>query len=314
MSITSTGIGSGLDVTTLVSQLVASERAPTAQRIDAFESKTKSEISAFGSLRSTLDGLRTALAKLRLPETAQARKASLPDSPNFSVTTTSKAAIGSYDVEVLALSSAHKLASKEFAADTTPVGTGKLTITSGDITLNVDVDDEHKTVDGIRDAINKAAAGKGVVATVVQADDGAHLVLSATRTGAANAVKIAASGGDGGLAVFDNTGATTMKQLDAALDARVKVDGFERSSPTNTIDEMIEGVTFTLTKVGTADVPQTFTVSADTSVLRTAAKAFVTTYNSATTALKSVSSYNAATKVAAPLNGDPLVRGVSRDL
>ncbi|NUS60537.1 MAG: flagellar filament capping protein FliD, partial [Lysobacter sp.] len=68
------------------------------------------------------------------------------------------------------------------------------------------------------------------------------------------------------------------------------------------------------TKVGTPDVPQTFTVSADPSVLRTAAKAFVTTYNSATTALKSVSSYNAATKVAAPLNGDPLVRGVSRDL
>ena len=311
MSITSPGIGSGLDVTTLVSQLVASERAPTAKRIDAFESKTKSEISAFGSLRSTLDGLRTALDKLRLPETAQARKASLPESPNFSVTTTSKAAIGSYDVEVLALSSAHKLASTAFAKDTTPVGTGKLTITSGDATITVDIDAEHKTVDGIRDAINKAAAGKGVVATVVQADDGAHLVLSATRTGAANALKIAASGGDGGLAVFDNTSTTTMKQLDAASDARIKVDGFERSSATNTVDDLIEGVSFTLTKVGT---PQTFTVAADNSVMRTAAKAFVTTYNTATNALKSVSRYDATTKVAAPLNGDPLVRGVSRDL
>lgn len=314
MSITSTGIGSGLDVNTLVSQLVTAERSPTAARIDAFEKKTKAEISAFGTLRSTLDGLRTAIGKLRLPETVQARKASVPEGAHFSVTTTSDAAIGRYDVEVLALSSAHKLASTPFATQQTPVGTGKLTIASGDTTIAVDIDATHNTLDGVRDAINKAAGGKGVVATIVQADDGAHLVLSATQTGAANALHITASGGDGGLAVFANASApNTMQQLEAATDARIKVDGFERSSPTNTIADLVEGVSFTLTKAEPGTT-QTLTVAADSSVLRTAAKAFVSSYNSATTALKSVSRYDAATKVAAPLNGDPLVRGVSRDL
>lgn len=315
MSIPATGIGSGLDVATLVQQLVAAERAPTATRIDRFERETKAEISAFGTLRSAFDGLRTALGKLRADDTAQARKASVPEGAGYSVGATARAAVGSYEVEVLALASAHKLASSAFATRETVVGTGRLTITSGATTLDVDIDAGSNTLDGIRDAINTAAAGKGVVATIVQADDGARLVLSAVETGAANALRIDASGGDGGLAAFAYAppAATTMQQLEPAADARVKVDGFERSSATNTVADMIEGVTLTLTKAAPGTV-QAFSVVADPAVLRSAAKSFVSAYNAATNAMKSVSRYDPATKVAAALNGDPLVRGVSRDL
>jgi len=315
MSIASTGIGSGLDVATLVQQLVSAERAPTANRIDTLERKTKAEISAFGSLRSAFDGLRSALTRLRSGDTSEARKATVQAEAAFTATATTSAAIGTYSIEVIARASAHKLASAAFATAETAVGTGHLTIASGDTTLEVDIDAEHATLQGVRDAINKAAQGKGVAATIVQADDGAHLVLSAAATGAGNALRITASGGDGGLAAFAYAppAASTMQQLQAAADARIKVDGFERSSPTDSIGDMIQGVTLTVTDAAPGTV-KTLTVAADTSVLRTAAKSFVSAYNASINTIGSVTRYDAGTKVAAALNGDALMRGVNQDL
>ncbi|MFC5568988.1 flagellar filament capping protein FliD [Lysobacter yangpyeongensis] len=315
MSITSTGIGSGLDVASLVQQLVAADRAPTANRIDALESKTKAQISAFGALRSAFDSLRTAIGKLRSGDTVDARKATVQSDAGFTASATAKAAVGTYSVEVLARASAHKLASQAYAAADTSVGNGHLTITSGETTLEVDIDAEHATLQGVRDAINKAAQGKGVTATIVTADDGARLVLSATATGADNALAIAASGGDGGLSAlaYAPPAATTMTQLQAATDAKVKVDGFVRSSASDTIGDMIEGVTLTLTEAEPGTVKQ-LTVATDPSVLRSAAKSFVSSWNSAINAMASTTKYDPATKVAAALNGDALVRGVARDL
>lgn len=315
MSIVSTGIGSGLDVATLVQQLVAAERAPTANRIDTVERRTKAEISAFGSLRSAFDGLRNALTRLRSTDAADARKATVQAEAGFTATATPKAAIGTYSIEVLARASAHKLASAAFASAETTIGTGHLTITSGDTTLEVDIDAEHATLQGVRDAINKAAQGQGVAATIVQADDGAHLVLNATSTGAANALRITASGGNGALAAFayDPPAASTMQQLQAAGDARIKVDGFERSSASDIVGDMIQGVTITVTEAAPGTV-KSLTVAADSSVLRAAAKSFVTAYNASINTIASVTKYDATTKVAAALNGDALMRGVNQDL
>lgn len=315
MSIGSAGIGSGLDVASLVQQLVAADRAPTANRIDAIERKTKAEISAFGSLRSAFDTLRTAIGRLRSSDAVDARKATAEADAGFTASATAKAAIGTYNVEVLARASAHKIASSPCATASTTLGTGRLTITSGQTTLDVDIDAAHATLQGVRDAINKAAQGKGVAATIVQADDGARLVLSATATGAANALRIAASGGDGGLSAlaYNPPAATTVTQLQPALDARVKVDGFERSSASDTIADMLEGVTLTLTAAAPGTVRK-LTVAADPSVLRSAAKSFVNAWNTATNAMAATTRYDPATRVAAALNGDALVRGVGRDL
>ncbi len=313
MSISSTGIGSGLDVASLVQQLVAADRAPTANRIDAVERKTKAEISAFGALRSAFDGLRTAIGRLRSGDVAEARKATVQAEAGFTASATAKAAIGTYNVEVLARASAHKIASPAHAGSDTPLGTGHLTIASGETTLEVDIDAQHATLAGVRDAINKAAQGKGVTATIVQADDGARLVLSATATGAGNALRITASGDGLSTLAHEPPAASAMTQLQPAADAKVKVDGFERSSASDTITDMIEGVTLTLTDAAPGTVKQ-LTVAADPSVLRTAAKNFVTSWNSAMNAMASATKYDPATKVAAALNGDALVRSVGRDL
>ncbi|MHB8912693.1 MAG: flagellar filament capping protein FliD [Lysobacter sp.] len=308
-------VGSGLDINSIVSQLVAAERAPTAGRIDRTERQTKAQISAIGSLRSAFDGLRTAIGKLSSNDAAQARKTSVQVDAGFSASASTGGAIGIYQVEVIALATAHKLSSTPYAATSTVVGTGQLTLTSGTTIVNVTIDATNNTLAGIRDAINTAAAGKGVTATIVTADDGAHLVLGATDTGAANALKVTASGGDGGLAglSYDPPSATTMTQLSAAADASVKVDGLLRSSASNTITDMLQGVSLTLTQAMPGIIKE-LTVASDPSVLRSAAKGFVTAYNAALAAIASTTKYDPTTKVAAALNGDALVRGSSRDL
>lgn len=315
MSIASTGIGSGLDVATLVQQLVAAERAPTSNRLDALERKTKAEISAFGSLRNAFDGLRSALVRLRSGDAVDARKATVQPEAGFTATASAKAAPGTYSVEVLARASAHKLASAAYASADTAVGTGRLTITSGDTTFGIDIDPEHSTLQGIRDAINGASQGTGVQATLVHADDGAHLVLSATSTGAAHALRITASGGDGGLAAlaYDPPSTGTIQELQPAADARIRVDGFERSNASDTFADMVQGVTLTVTEAAPGTV-KTFTVASDPSVLRAAARSFVTAYNAVVNTIGTVTKYDPATKVAAALNGDALMRGVGQDL
>lgn len=308
-------IGSGLDINTIVSQLVAAERAPAAGRIDRTERQTKAQISAIGSLRSALDGLRSAVAKLGSSDAVQARKTTVQAEPGFSASASASAAIGNYQVEVLALASVHKLSSAAHPAPDSVVGTGTLTLASGDTTLSVEIDASNNTLAGIRDAINTASVGKGITATIVNADDGAHLVLSATATGAANALTITTSGGDGGLAGFSHAppAATNMTTLSTAADAQVKVDGLLRSSASNTITDMLQGVSLTLTKAAPGTVKE-LTIASDPSVLRNAAKGFVTAYNAALGAIASTTKYDPTTKVAAALNGDALVRGTSRDL
>ncbi len=313
--ISSSGIGSGLDVPNLVAQLVANERAPTAALIDRSERQTKAQISALATLRNAFDGLRTALTKLTSDDSALARKVTVQAEAGFSASASAGAATGNYQVEVLALASAHKLSSTAYGKGDSVVGTGKLTIVSGETTINVDIDDKNNTLEGIRDAINRAADGKGVTASIVNADDGAHLVLSGTQTGAANALRVTTSGGDGGLAGLrhDPPNASTMTQLSAAADARIRVDGLERSSASNTITDMLQGVTLTLNKAVVGTVKE-LSVSSDPTVLRNAAKGFVTSYNAALGAIASTSKYDPATKIAAAFNGDAMVRGTGQDL
>lgn len=313
--ISSAGIGSGLDVPNLVAQLVANERAPTAALIDRSERQTKAQISALATLRSAFDGLRTALTKLTSDDSALARKVSVQAEAGFTATAAAGAATGNYQVEVLALASAHKLSSAAYGKSDSVVGTGRLTIVSGETTINVDIDDKNNTLAGIRDAINRAADGKGVTATIVNADDGAHLVLSSTQTGAANAIRVTTSGGDGGLAGLrhDPPNASTMTQLSAAADARIKVDGLARSSASNTITDMLQGVTLTLNKAAVGTVKE-LSVASDPTVLRNAAKGFVTSYNAALGAIASTSKYDPATKIAAAFNGDAMVRGTGQEL
>ncbi|MFD0739000.1 flagellar filament capping protein FliD [Lysobacter koreensis] len=309
------GVGSGLDVATIVSQLVAADRAPSDARFDRTDRQLQAQISAIGTLRGAFSGLRTAVTALSAKDATQARSISVPEGSGFSATATAGAAVGRYQVEVLALASAHKLGSAAFSSADSAVGTGALSVTAGSTTLVVDIDASNNTLAGIRDAINAKAAGKTVSASIVTGDDGAHLVLTALDSGTGKALRLGASGGDGGLSAlaYDPPAASTMTQLAVATDARVKVDGYERTGASNAITDLISGVTLTLTKAEPGTVRQ-LGVASDPAAQRNAAKNFVNAYNASIASIATTTTYNTTTKVAAALNGDSMVRGASREL
>ncbi|MHC9086404.1 flagellar filament capping protein FliD [Luteimonas sp. RIT-PG2_3] len=307
-------VGSGIDPATIAAQLTASERAPADARHAKTETAIKAQVSAIGSLRSAMTNLQTALRALSGNQATQARSVALSATTGFSATVSAGAPTGQYQVEVLALASAQKLASAAYADDKAVVGHGQLTITAGEHTFTVDIAEGADSLAEVRDAINAQAAGKGLQATIVTGDGGAQLVLGALDSGTAKTITVSASGGNGGLAALAYpAGGGGMSQLVAASDAQIKVDGIVRTNASNTITDLVPGISFTLKEAEAGKVIQ-MTVGTDTAAQLTAVKTFVTNYNAALYAIASTTTYNATTKVAAALNGDAMVRGVTRDL
>jgi flagellar hook-associated protein 2 len=184
--LSSPGLGSGLDITSLVGQLVAAERAPGELRIRRLTSQADSKISALGALNGVLSTLQSSLSGLKTIDSFQVRRAESADRTVFTATATASAANGTYNVEVEQLATAQRLNSAAFLAGSgAVVGTGTLTLTSGTNSFAVDINASNNTLAGIRDAINASSSNTSVQASVIQAADGARLVLAARTVGSA---------------------------------------------------------------------------------------------------------------------------------
>ncbi len=311
MSITAAGIGSGLDIDSLVQQLLAAEGQPAANRLNLREAKLQGRLSAFGQFRSALEQLRTSLAILKDPSKFLLRTATSGDEKVLTATATADAAPGVHDIEVVRLATSHKLASSPVATAATVVGTGTLTINVGGASFSVDVDGGASTLADVRNLINGAADNTGVTATLVTANDGVRLVLTATATGAANAITVTQSGGDGGLAALaydPGNGIANLVELQAAGDSQVIVDGFVHDSAGNQVSDAVTGLSLRLVSAAPS-TPTTLTVGDDATASAKLVNDFVTAYNAVITTTKNLTAYNATTKSAAVLLGDPTLRG-----
>ena len=323
-TLSSGGIGSGLDVAGLVNQLISAERAPAEARLASKESGLKAQLSAFGLIRSALDKLKTALDALKSPTLLNAVAASSADATRFTASTAAGAVAGSYAVEVAALASAHKLASGAFGGPDAVVGTGTLELSLGAAIASVTIDSSNNTLTGIRNAINAArdADGKplGITATLVTSTGGTepagtYLLLSATKTGAANTIAVNQSGGDGGLAALQyqaGGSANGLTETQAPADAVVTIDGFTYASASNAVSGALSGVTLDLKATTTA--PVTLTVAPDTVQVQPAVQALVDAYNGVFSVLKAQSTFDPAAGTAAALFGDSALRSLSNQL
>ena len=292
-------VGSGLDIPTLVAQLVAADRAPTENRINNQGTAATAKLSALSTIKSAMSNLQSALTSLNTNLSTPVFKSSVADGAGFTASSTSSATAGSYDIEVVSLARGNKLTSPAFASDEL-VGAGSLQLRFGDTDLEVTVGADA-TLSSVAREINRVAAGKGVTASVITSDNGQHLVLSATGTGAGNAVTLSASG-DGRLG-----------ETIAASQAQVKIDGQLRSGDSNTFTDLVEGMTISLTKE-TVGQSHKLSIETDSSLAKSSLQTFVSTYNATLTALKSTSSYNAETKTASALTGDSMVRSLQNQL
>lgn len=329
MSISSPGIGSSLNVNSIVSQLMTVESEPLRQ-LALKESKLQATLSAVGSMKGALSTIQGALTALKDASRYSALKATSSDVSTATVSAGSGAVPGTYNINVTSLAAAHKLASKAFTTTTDPVGKGTLTIQFGTASggtftansehaaLSVTIDDTNNSLAGVRDAINKANAG--VSATIVNDGAGYKLALTSKYTGAANSLKITVAESqapidntdDVGLSQlsYDPNGAKRMTQTQAAKDAAFTIDGIAVTKSSNTITDAIEGVTLTLAKESTA----TLTVTRDSSNIKSSVEAFVKAFNDASKTLKDLGSYDAATKKAGTLNGDATLRSIQSQL
>ncbi|HEX5353519.1 MAG TPA: flagellar filament capping protein FliD [Rhodanobacteraceae bacterium] len=309
--ISSPGLGSGLDVNTLVAKLVQAEIQPAQNQIDNQRTNITTQTSALGNLKSLLASLQSSLSSLANGSAFTKYTATSSDTDVFAATAGASALPGTYQIEVLQTAAAQKLSSAAFASGAA-VGTGTLTLAVGSQSINIDIDSSNNTLAGIRDAINGASDNPGVSATIVHATDGDHLMLTSSQTGVANAFSISASGGDGGLDALTwdaSTGSGSLTQQTAAADAQVSIDGFTSTSSTNVVDGAIDGITLNLASADPGD-PQTLTVGRDVTSMQDVVQGFVTAYNQFVQGAGQLASYDPTSQTAGPLLGDATLRGV----
>lgn len=320
--LSSPGIGSGLDISGIISKLMQVEQRPLAQ-LDTKEAKQQTQLSAFGSLKSALSSFQDSVKALAKPNMFNGYKTTMTDTTLASVSASSSAVAGTHDITVRSLAQAQKVASDTFATTDTIVGSGTLTINfgtyeDGSFTANTEkaaqtitIDPAKSTLADIRTAIN--AANAGVTASIVNDGSGNRLVIAAKDSGLANALQITVDNASGDLSklAFDAStgGISNMTKTVAAQDAEMIIDGITIKKSSNTISDALEGVTFNLLKAdpGTST---TLTVEKDNSSVETAVKTFVTAYNDLEKTIGNLSRYDAANKKAAALTGDSTVRMV----
>ncbi|MEZ5454671.1 MAG: flagellar filament capping protein FliD [Lysobacteraceae bacterium] len=307
-TITSAGLGSGLDVSSLVSQLVAAERAPAENRLNRIASLASAQLSSLGTISGVLSSLRSS-AQGFIGSTGAfgARTTSVSATGFFSASASATAQAGAYSVEVKALATASKLASAPQLDAETLIGDGDLTLTVGADSFTVNLTTTTGTLEGIRDAINEATDNAGVTATLVTADDGVRLILTGRETGAANAVSV--TGSTPALSAF----ATGLTTTTPAADAEIEVDGFAVTRDSNSISDVIEGVTLNLSKaeIGTLT---TLTVARDDNAAVTQVQGLVTAVNLVFSTIKSATKYDPDTQTASILTGDAMARSVQTQL
>lgn len=321
-SITSSGLGSGLDINNIISQLMTIEQQPLTV-LATKEASYQAKLSAFGSLKGALSSLQTAAKTLTAESTFSGMSASSSDSTAVSTSATTSAAAGSYSISVTQLAKYHSISSiASYSSTTETFHPGTLSISVGSGTpVSITIDSSNNTLAGIRQAINDADAG--VTANIIY--DGAiqRLVLTSNTLGSAGGIAISGSDtlpvstGTHSLDDFDFSGSATatMEATQTADDAIFKLGNIALTRSSNTITDAIEGVTLNLLK-GTATSPgnATVTVAKNSGTVTTAVNAFVKAYNDAINGIKQMTAYDAANGKSSVLTGDGTARSIQAQL
>ncbi|EIT7028310.1 flagellar filament capping protein FliD [Vibrio vulnificus] len=188
MSLGPLGMSGGMDINSMVSKVVDAERVPKQQRIDNERARIDSSISAYGRLRESLDTMKNLMANFRQEKAFAVRKVDTTDDSVVSATATTDAIAGKYAIDVLQLAQSHKVASDVLAEDD-KFGPGKLQISLGDKSFDVNIGADSKLVDVVR-GINGASKNLGVRASIINDVEGPRLIVASTVSGKENQIRI----------------------------------------------------------------------------------------------------------------------------
>jgi flagellar hook-associated protein 2 len=306
--ITSTGIGSGLNIGAIVSALTNSFGAAQTAQLTKQQTSLDSQVSAYGTFTSALDTLKLALPALEDAGQLAGFAATVADKNIATATTSASAVAGQYSLQVNNLATTATLTSAPVASAATALGTGTLTIAVGNASTSITVDSTNNSLAGIAAAINSASNNPGVSASIITTTTGSRLILTGTTTGAVNAISVTPSGGNGGLSSLAFT------QTRAALDASFLINNFPAASASNVVSGAITGVTLNLQQASAVATPTTLTISPDTSTAQASIGKFVTAVNGVLSSIRSLTAFDPSTKTAGPLNGNATLEAFQNQL
>ncbi|MFA5984410.1 MAG: flagellar filament capping protein FliD [Methylococcaceae bacterium] len=323
---TTTGLGSGIDINSLVQQLVTSEGQPQFNAINSRISAVQTKLSGLGSLSSALSTFQTAVQKLKSGDIFQANTATSSDETIAKVTAGTGSVSGAHTLEVQSLAKVqNSITTAEFTDFKEVVGTGTLTFAVGSKTpFSITLDSSNNTLEKVRDAINNASDNNGVVASLVNVDNAtstgtiSKLVLTAKDPGTANAFTVTGTDGDGNNT--DNSGISRLFSSNlsttAASNAVVKIDGQTATRSTNSINDILQGITFNLQSAAVGKSIN-INVNVDTKGVTDAINGFINAYNSLHSTTNNLGKFGGTGASATgngPLLGDSTLRLITSQL
>ncbi|WP_016956746.1 flagellar filament capping protein FliD [Catenovulum agarivorans] len=342
MSVSSIGVGSGLDLSGLVQQLLEAERKPKQDRFDAREENLETVISAIGTLKSKMDEFKSSVDDLRSSYELQGRKAlaSHPDvssdsdaSGPFTAEASNSATAGSYaiTIEQLAAGSRIQTADGQYTSSSSTVSstagtlTFKIDSTGDSFTINVTA---GMTLSGLRNAVNNASGNDfGITASIIDTGTaaGAKLVFTSDTTGDGNDLSIVNNGDIADLeqiATVDSTETTTYGNVSitSAQNAKANIDGIDVESESNTFENVIENVSFEALELSSVDSLGNFEASTleigyDKDGLKNKITDFVDNYNSLISEIQTLTKYGSSElEDDGALAGDYMARSIQSGL
>jgi len=333
MAISSAGIGSGLDVNTIVTQLMNIEKQPLTQ-LQTKATGLQTKLSAYGTVKSALSGLQDAASKLLDSSSWKSKTFSSSNTTAVSGSASTSALATSFSLQVNNLAQVQSTRSAAVTTGSALGSGGRLDIQLGQwsgnsftagsgstVSVSVSATD---TLTDIATSIN--SAGAGVTAVVVKTGGNDQLLLRGNSTGATSGFQVKAfdSGGtaitDGSTGVgklaYDYSSASAsfygMTATQAAKDASVEIDGIAVTSSTNTVADAVPGITLNLLTETTT--PTTIVVGDDTASVKSKMEAFQTAFNKVASTLADLTKYDTGAKKGAALQGDSAALGLQNVL
>lgn len=319
MGLSAAGIGSGLDVKSLVDALVKAEITPLQTRHDQKVKDANTSLSAIGQLKSYLSNFQTTLAKFSNLESIYSMQSTVSDPDYLSTTIGENAVKGTYQVEIQKLAQQHSLASSPIVN----TGSGTLTIAFGtynadktsftanpnasSVTINITAGND--SLETVRDTINNTHSN--VTASIITDSTGARLTLTSKQTGENMAMKI--TGTIGSLQYDPTNNNAVLTETVVAQNSVVKINGLTITNTTNQLSDSISGLTLNLKK---AELGKLITLNIDenkgqfTSLINE----FVKSYNDTITFLYNLTGYNSETKAGGVFQGDPQFRNLKTNI
>lgn len=335
MAMSILGIGSGIDLNEVLSQLESVEKTRLTP-ITAQQKAINAKISGFGKLKNALSSFNSATEKLQKKELFYSR-ASAGNDNYFTTTVNNKAALGNYAVTVDQLATSHSIATSAINDKNTNLGNDNETRTitieqANGQKLEVNLSKDETSLESIANAINNAkvvnedgtTSHSTMSAAIVRSgSDSYQLVITSKETGEQQAITSISSDDEtlNKIIGFNHQQPDTsnMVEVAKAQDAKLTFNGVAITSASNTIKEVIEGVDITLK--ATTTTSQNLAITADNEKAETAIKEWVEAFNQLQSTISSLTQFTAKETNSdelsnnnGPLIGDSTLRNIDQSI